>query len=418
MTKKVRTTGIFLAIVVCLSACSPAPLDESTSQQNKMITPSPAPPSQNESGYEECDEGNLRFDYNLNGAAAEAGFYYVQPCQETGYNLWYTDYATQESVVVCANPQCEHCDETCNGWFPCPANPPMPAVWGDNMILVYLGNPFYLDVYGDDCLPKVEIAEKNGANRHEIARLSAAEQIYSKFMVDNNSLFFLVSTVEKATIQPVQILKSMNLRTGEVVTLDTFSSETMATNYFLEGCNGEYLAIKRITAASGIAEPTKESVASNIHEIMLFDREGNTIKQIMQWNQGEITEYLNDDKLFYFDSEGNLYQSGWGDTDDKLISKLPVGVGTDNISFSDYCEPWLIITAKDESKQYVRWICNVDTGDMIESSFVDDLNEQIVNIDREWSLLSDYSPDTGENHLLLVKTTDFIADLPNYTDVG
>ena len=55
---------------------------------------------------------------------------------------------------------------------------------------------------------------------------------------------------------------------------------------------------------------------------------------------------------------------------------------------------------------------------MIESSFVDDLNEQIVNIDREWSLLSDYSPDTGENHLLLVKTTDFIADLPNYTDVG
>ena len=33
MTKKVRTTGIFLAIVVCLSACSPAPLDESTSQQ-------------------------------------------------------------------------------------------------------------------------------------------------------------------------------------------------------------------------------------------------------------------------------------------------------------------------------------------------------------------------------------------------
>lgn len=284
----------------------------------------------------------------------------------------------------------------------------MPLLWQDRLVLVFLGNPFAGEPEDEAYLARIELAETDGSGRREIARFAPGEQLCTGFATDEEKLYFLSSPVVEQTSQPAWELKSVDLSTGRTDTLARYGGESMAVGYYLTGCTKEELVIKRIET-TGELEPSRESVASNVHSLMLVDRQGEVVRPIKQWRQDEIAECVSDGKLFYCDDEGRLFQSTLDGTEDRLAVQLPVVVQPKSISFGTSCEPWLSITARDDAGSTFRWLCNTNTGEMVDWSDASGADRQLISLGREWAVFSNTPPGAGQTRLERMTTDDLLA---------
>lgn len=318
--KRKRLAALLTALALCAGGCArgaSAPAAEMPASPGP--TPSPATSSATEAA------GELTFHNNLDGAAEEDGFYYLRPGAGSGSVLCRLDFASGQSAAVCAVPGCEHGGEECPAYFSCYANLPVPVLWQEQLLLIFPGNPFAGEPGDEAYLPRVELAEADGTGRRELARLAPEEQIAAGFATDDNRLYFLTSSVEQQTCQPAWTLKSVDLSTGQTDTLARYGGESMAVGYYLIGCTEEELVIKRIET-TGELEPSEESVASNVHSLMLVGRQDGTPRPLRQWRQDEIAECVSDGQLFYCDGEGRLFQNALDGTEDRLAVQLPAAV--------------------------------------------------------------------------------------------
>lgn len=351
--------------------------------------------------------GELTFYDGLDGAARAEGFYRLRPGAGAGSVLCRLDPATGHSAVVCAVDGCAHDTEACPAYFGCYANLPVVLPWREGLLLVFLGNPFVGPPESEANLPRVELGEADGTGRRQLAAFSPDEQLVAGFAVDDTRLYFLSSRVQGQTIQPAWALKSVDLTTGRTDTLIRFGGESMAVGYYLVGCTGEGLVIKRI-ATTGPLEPSRESVASNVHSLLLVDREGNILRPLKQWRQDEIAACVSGGELFYCDGEGRLFRNALDGTEDRLAAQLPAAVQPKNISFGAGSSPWLSLTGRDEEGSTFRWLCNTRTGELVDWAGAAE-ERRLVWLGQEWSLTENTPPGAGGTRLERVATAGLLA---------
>lgn len=401
--KRKRLAALLTALALCAGGCArgaSAPAAEMPASPGP--TPSPAASPATEAA------GELTFHNNLDGAAEEDDFYYLRPGAGSGSVLCRLDFASGQSAAVCAVPGCEHGGEECPAYFSCYANLPVPVLWQEQLVLIFPGNPFAGEPGDEAYLPRVELAEADGTGRRELARLAPEEQIAAGFATDDNRLYFLTSSVEQQTCQPAWTLKSVDLSTGQTDTLARYGGESMAVGYYLIGCTEEELVIKRIET-TGELEPSEESVASNVHSLMLVGRQDGTPRPLRQWRQDEIAECVSDGQLFYCDGEGRLFQNALDGTEDRLAVQLPAAVQPKNISFGAGCAPWLSITGRDDAGSTFRWLCNTRTGEVVDWSDASGADRQLISLGQEWALFSNTPPGAGQTRLERMATADLLA---------
>lgn len=303
--KRKRLAALLAALALCAGGCA---RDASVPAAKTPASSGPAPSPVASPAMEAA--GELTFHRSLDGAAEENSFYTLHPGTGGGSVLCRLDLASGQSAPVCTVPGCEHGGDECPAYFSCYANLPVPLLWQDRLVLVFLGNPFAGEPEDEAYLARIELAETDGSGRREIARFAPGEQLCTGFATDEEKLYFLSSTVVEQTSQPAWELKSVDLSTGRTDTLARYGGESMAVGYYLTGCTKEELVIKRIET-TGELEPSRESVASNVHSLMLVDRQGGVVRPLKQWRQDEISECVRDGQLFTATAKAACSETPW-----------------------------------------------------------------------------------------------------------
>lgn len=410
--KRKRLAALLAALALCAGGCA---RDASVPAAKTPASSGPAPSPVASPAMEAA--GELTFHRSLDGAAEENSFYTLHPGTGGGSVLCRLDLASGQSAPVCTVPGCEHGGDECPAYFSCYANLPVPLLWQDRLVLVFLGNPFAGEPGDEGCLPRIELDETDGTGRREIVRLDPAEQIAAGFATDDNRLYFLTSSVEQQASQPAWTLRSVDLSTGQTDALTRYGGESMAVGYYLTGCTKEELVIKRIET-TGELEPSRESVASNVHSLMLVDRQGGVVRPLKQWRQDEISECVRDGQLFYCDGEGRLFRNALDGTQDSLVLQLPGAVRPSGVSFGPGREPWLSLTARDEAGDTFRWLCNTLTGEVVNWPDAPGADRRLVSLGREWSLFSSTPPGAGQTRFERIATDDLLAGSGQFLSAG
>ena len=410
--KRKRLAALLAALALCAGGCA---RDASVPAAKTPASSGPAPSPVASPAMEAA--GELTFHRSLDGAAEENSFYTLHPGTGGGSVLCRLDLASGQSAPVCTVPGCEHGGDECPAYFSCYANLPVPLLWQDRLVLVFLGNPFAGEPGDEGCLPRIELDETDGTGRREIVRLDPAEQIAAGFATDDNRLYFLTSSVEQQASQPAWTLRSVDLSTGQTDALTRYGGESMAVGYYLTGCTKEELVIKRIET-TGELEPSRESVASNVHSLMLVDRQGGVVRPLKQWRQDEISECVRDGQLFYCDGEGRLFRNALDGTQDSLVLQLPGAVRPSGVSFGPGREPWLSLTARDEAGDTFRWLCNTLTGEVVNWPDASGADRQLISLGREWAVFSNTPPGAGQTRLERMTTDDLLAGSGQFLSAG
>ena len=105
------------------------------------------------------------------GYGNQDGFYTVRYAADGAANVMFVDYAAGVETCLCASPNCTHDSEACTSWCGCPANIPDVFPAGDRLVWVYLGNPEYVDEYGDAARCRIEVSGLDGAGRENVQLL-------------------------------------------------------------------------------------------------------------------------------------------------------------------------------------------------------------------------------------------------------
>lgn len=410
--KRKRLAALLAALALCAGGCA---RDASVPAAKTPASSGPAPSPVASPAMEAA--GELTFHRSLDGAAEENSFYTLHPGTGGGSVLCRLDLASGQSAPVCTVPGCEHGEDECPAYFSCYANLPVPVLWQGQLVLIFPGNPFAGKPGDEGCLPRIELAETDGTGRREIVRLDPAEQIAAGFATDDNRLYFLTSSVEQQASQPAWTLRSVDLSTGQTDALTRYGGESMAVGYYLTGCTKEELVIKRIET-TGELEPSRESVASNVHSLMLVDRQGGVVRPLKQWRQDEISECVRDGQLFYCDGEGRLFRNALDGTQDSLVLQLPGAVRPSGVSFGPGREPWLSLTARDEAGDTFRWLCNTLTGEVVNWPDAPGADRRLVSLGREWSLFSSTPPGAGQTRFERIATDNLLAGSGHFLPAG
>lgn len=170
------------------------------------------------------------------GAAGPEGFYsiagFARP--DGSLNIQYTDYASLQTVFLCAQPNCAHDSESCTSFLPGGGGVSLMMVNGQ-LVLV---SPSGSTENERPQLPCVCVCEPDGSSRREVVSFAANQQLVGPYITDGTGLYATLETTEKARVATELIY--IDLQAGKfssVLSLDHTKSETVVS------AEGEYMIL-------------------------------------------------------------------------------------------------------------------------------------------------------------------------------
>lgn len=155
---------------------------------------------------------------NGNGAKTENGFFYIEQQSSAYANLQYIDFSSKKKVSVCSNPACPHDNEACPSYVQWSGGYPYLAANSSKIILISANAGAVNEkIYHEKALPRIEIADLNGANRKTLISLSANEDIQLGTACSEEFLYFVKKSVEGTS--SVMDLCKVSLSSGALETV-------------------------------------------------------------------------------------------------------------------------------------------------------------------------------------------------------
>ena len=124
--------------------------------------------------------------------SSENGFYELKSVSANSYNIFFTDYVSNQQVYLCAQPNCAHNSESCTSYVDA-SRGNVPGLLYDDKKL-YLISPASPD---EAYLPVIEVMEPDGTDRTVLAQFSATKNLNNGvFAADQNALYFVMNDVQ------------------------------------------------------------------------------------------------------------------------------------------------------------------------------------------------------------------------------
>lgn len=312
MRKKTSLLPLLLGLLCLAAGCSPA-----ESASSPAPPDSPAPVAEPESPAPQPVAGapdNALVFSRIAGVQTADGFYAVHTYDDWTGCLVFYDYASRQGVPVCAQPNCEHHDETCPAWFG--QNIPRLLTNGEQLVFCYLNAP-----------ARIETANLDGSNRTLLYEFAANETPGDGFCLDEEAVYLLSTAVTDGQ-QSTQSLLRIQLADGRCDTL--WSASTADGSYaFLTGCRDHHLVLKTIRRNTQESD-TAEQLADQTHTLLLVDPRGGSTAPLYEWQQGAALEsalaqdlycLTADHRLCSFAGDGQLTELA---RDDRFIPSVTV----------------------------------------------------------------------------------------------
>ena len=158
------------------------------------------------------------FSYPDDGCGNDDGFYSIRRNDWTdpddhSSSILYIDYATKKQIYLCAQPNCNHKNETCTSWIAPDTGRGVIVLAGDKLAMIYT-----------DIKPRIEIMDLNGANRKTLCEFDNGAYINAYNVAFNGQ--YLMLGVDKytygeniAVVDAVNTLCVVDINTGEISTV-------------------------------------------------------------------------------------------------------------------------------------------------------------------------------------------------------
>jgi hypothetical protein len=160
-------------------------------------------------------------------AKGHNGYYYMSDAGTPIVRLMYFDSATQESVVLCAKPECTHTDKTCNAYI---IDNSQQNVEGYLTDTIYYYNDYIYVIKIEAGMGKLVRINPDGSERKVIGDLFANSNVSSISLVfDGNYAYAYDDTGHVGQSQEAEeTIKKISLDTGTGETVFTYSGVSAA----------------------------------------------------------------------------------------------------------------------------------------------------------------------------------------------
>lgn len=205
-------------------------------------SPAPSPAAPRVTGLRALQDSS-GFVY---GAAGPDGFYSISAAAADGSTLiQYTDYASMQTLPLCAAPACAHDSDACTAWLPYNGSGTSLMMAEDVLVLVTPGQGTQYEQLGALCLPGIQVCAPDGSNRRLLVRFEANQTLRPPYLTDGSCLY---ATLQTDTAQELtRQLLCIDLASGKTSTLMELDGDHAEG---VLGASGEYIFSSQLSDAS------------------------------------------------------------------------------------------------------------------------------------------------------------------------
>lgn len=236
--------------------------------------------------------GQTTFSQNSSEGYYEAG----NPKQlESGNNILYTDFGTNQKIYLCSGANCMHNDDTCNSYIPgyC------AEIFVVSDKLIYRTNETTAE---DVDVQRLYSCSLDGTNKKVIYEISANEMYNQEMVSDENYIYFIVSR-QKSKDEYADILMKLDFRNGEHVELLNLTKEFNKKKVKLYGTTDEDILFQ-------VSDITNIGDNANVFEtIVAYNTDGKKDKDFkeIKWNFEEQKYIFDKNNMYIIDYKNKTF---------------------------------------------------------------------------------------------------------------
>lgn len=297
-----------LIINFALAACTYQP--PQPTQQNNSSSPSKSEKTTNSKLTEVGTQ--IKYVSGYSQSVTEKGYYYIDNRQDSGANIYYLDFDTQQVVVLCSRAECLHNDYACTGWIANPYNSPRIITAQNKLILVYPGNALNFNMDPSTIFPHIDIMDLNGSNKQTLATFKSNMMFTDFFAIDNEYLYYQIDIYDSES--KVTHIEKMNLNTGKTSVIKDFSSR----NVFLMGAGTGNLYLKEISFDKSITNE-RDKFNNQIHDVINLSVSNGQEDKVISWIQGARQELFDNESMLYVSETYEIRKVSFNNKEDTII---------------------------------------------------------------------------------------------------
>lgn len=319
-------------------------------QETPMQTPAPAatePPN--------LQSETLLFSRSAAGAQTADGFYSMQYNEDWTGCLMFSDYATQQTVPLCSQPNCEHDTASCTAWFGDPYNIPRILTNGEKLVYCYLGMSGMATEQAF-----LETAAMDGSARTTIYTFPANETLDEGACIDSNAVYVLTRLTQQGNAPSAKCrLLRIDLENHTAEELWSREQEN-GTNYFLAGSLNGWIVLKEIRAEATSAQDVSAQIQSQRHTLYLVSPVDGTVCKLYQWKQDSALEMPDGDELFLVTDNHILYALNDSGETAFLAQNEVLAPGNCSLQYADADALWVTSTQAQDGEIHLYRISRKD----------------------------------------------------------
>ncbi len=227
--------------------------------------------------------GDFRLLNETSYATTADGLYEVKSIFPNSASIFYTDFATEQTIYLCNQPGCKHNTDACTSYIALKDNyPPTAVVTDDKLILIRAAAT-------EASNPYIEIRNLDGSDNRKLCEFPANQRFDIYEVSDNNYLFTTMNEVdEKGNTR--YYLVEINLSNGEVKHI--VDTTTEFGFYQLVGAYENHLILQE-----------NNFDASTARQVLLNPENPSFDQEIGQYKLSGGYMFVMDNQLIAYDSE-------------------------------------------------------------------------------------------------------------------
>lgn len=401
LSKKILT-GCLAVCMAGLCACSPSvgssakPDADVTTDRGPTATETALPTEQ---PTEEPHKGSaalslLQSGYPL-GTPSDSGYYYLQYRDDAALNICYIDYASNQQLVLCSQPNCLHDSDACAAWVPYAGSTAGVYAINEKLCLIHYGSLTTTDykLFGKDAAPSIEIRNADGTNATTLLQLPANTYFSGLFATDGDFLYGMLKELQTSENRKVNVatkLVKISLQDGSLETI----REMTQMDPSIVGASGHTLALSYYQT-----DPTGEDALPTTRFYESYDTTTGTVTPLCSVSLSEGTCICVGDELLSLDRATHEVTSYSLQTGEKqVLYTLPLDDYSD--AYCSYALPdsvMLLLYPNDADSGVVHALLSVDTGELVNITQLMDSDETSGGKTRKVEIAAEYE----ENFLIL-----------------
>lgn len=323
MSKTIINTIVIIVCILCLSSC------QSSTPGNQTLSGEKTHNNLNDTLLETSyNDINLEMVVPWGGlmntpiATSSTGCYEIFINNDWSCNILYTDVPSRQRIYLSPDLSADHHSESDTSWIE-------DAQGGCSVFVAE--DKLYVSCYGYETAGVLYQSELSGQNRKKLVEYNEYSPITKGVASDGQFLY---------TILPN---KSQEL---QIVRIDTINGKIedclglTEDNAFLMSAFDNYLVIKTISSNNDMqSKDAVEAYKNQVHKIYTYSITDSKLTEIISWQQDEIQETYEKEKIYIFDLNKDLLycmdiRNG---IKSDLISPLSgIGIDKDNLETVSY----------------------------------------------------------------------------------